>query len=239
MANPKQKPRPPYKQNVTNYVMHGQEYFHRPPMPDRCCPPHRERQCSYNYGCQHQPVPLSCNRCEHHVNPPYHYDQRQPNYNQMPHPQHPSYMPYQVPPQVPLCLKEVEVKSIGTQSQKKVSIFSKFAKKAEPLRQDVPQQNTQPSTEKPSFWKTMQEKAKQQQMQQQLKQKRPDPMDFSLKTQKQLAQGDMKLRNAMLKKLFYKRNPFSPRNLIVKTLLGKDKSSFGDPPKMYRPRMFI
>lgn len=66
-----------------------------------------------------------------------------------------------------------------------------------------------------------------------------DPMKFSFNTQKKLAEGDMKMRNAMLKKLFYKRNPFSPRNLIIKTLLGKDKSSYGEPNVTFRPRMFF
>lgn len=66
-----------------------------------------------------------------------------------------------------------------------------------------------------------------------------DPLAFSYLKQKQLAEGDVKMRNALLKKLFYKRNPFSPRNLIVRTLLGKDKSSYGEPPAIYRPKLFL
>ncbi|CAH0718698.1 unnamed protein product, partial [Brenthis ino] len=233
-VNTKHKAKPPFKQHITNYAMHGQEYFHPPPIPGTFCPPHPEGHCSYGQGYPHRPLPPEMySHCKYPINQfGMPYDHRMPpTCNPMVHPPCPNYDPYnQVPPQVPLCLKEIEVKSIGTQSQRKMSMFSKFAKKVQPTQQDASQQYSIPSPNKPTFWKSLQEKTKQQ---------NSDPLDFSLKTQKQLAQGDMKLRNAMLKKLFYKRNPFSPRNLIVRTLLGKDKSSYGNPPKMYRPRMFI
>ncbi|OWR55411.1 hypothetical protein KGM_205947 [Danaus plexippus plexippus] len=227
------KPRSPYRQHITNYAMHGQEFFHPPPIPQpHCCSPHlHEASHAERFGPTYNPYmhPSDIyNHQRHHLTIP-------PCYSQHPTQQHPkcdshcNYAP-QPQPQVPLCLKEVEVKSIGTQSFKRISFLEKLTAKAQPPPQTTPQPNTTPQREKPNFWKTLQEKAKQ---------NNPDPMEFSLKTQKQLAQGDYKLRNAMLKKLFYKRNPFSPRNLIIKTILGKDKSSFGDPPKMYRPRMFL
>lgn len=227
------KPRSPYRQHITNYAMHGQEFFHPPPIPQpHCCSPHlHEASHAERFGPTYNPYmhPSDIyNHQRHHLTIP-------PCYSQHPTQQHPkcdshcNYAP-QPQPQVPLCLKEVEVKSIGTQSFKRISFLEKLTAKTQPPPQTTPQPNATPQREKPNFWKTLQEKAKQ---------NNPDPMEFSLKTQKQLAQGDYKLRNAMLKKLFYKRNPFSPRNLIIKTILGKDKSSFGDPPKMYRPRMFL
>ncbi|CAH2086934.1 unnamed protein product [Euphydryas editha] len=234
------KSKPPFKQHITNYSLHGQEYFHPPPIPEQyCCPPHPHKH-SYNHDhIDARNIPQHLMRNELHDNYRQFYDPMIPSHR---HPK--SYYPPPLchnydpqcnqlqSPQVPLCLKEIEVKSIATQSERKMSIFHKFAKKIQPpVRQDATQQYSPPPAQnKPTLWKSLQEKAKQQ---------NPDPMTFSLKTQKQLAQGDMKLRSAMLKKLFYKRNPFSPRNLIVRTLLGKDKSSFGDPPKMYRPRMFL
>lgn len=239
------KSKPPFKQHITNYSMHGQEYFHPPPIPEQfCCPPHVHKH-PYNHDHRDsRNIPQHPMRNEFHDNCRQFYDPMHPSHrhpkNHYPSPLCPNYDPQynqlhspQSPiPQVPLCLKEIEVKSIATQSERKMSLIHKFAKKIQPpVRQDATQQYSAPPVQnKPTLWKSLQEKARQQ---------NPDPMTFSLKTQKQLAQGDMKMRSAVLKKLFYKRNPFSPRNLIVRTLLGKDKSSFGDPPKMYRPRMFL
>ncbi|XP_050344947.1 uncharacterized protein LOC126769954 [Nymphalis io] len=236
----KSKPGPPFKQNITAYTMHDQQYFHPPPISKHhSCPPHPHEYC---YNCDHKNIgnisqhPMRIEfidkqrvHCDHMIS-----SHRNP-INYSPIPLCPNYDPHykqQRAPQVPLCLKEVEVKSIGTQSVRKMSIFSKFTKKIQPpVNQNISQQNySTPTRDKPSLWKSWQEKAKQQST---------DPLAFSFKTQKQLEQGDMKIRNAMLKKLFYKKNPFSPRNLIIKTILGKDKSSFGNPPKMYKPRMFL
>ncbi|XP_026501630.2 uncharacterized protein LOC113404802 [Vanessa tameamea] len=238
-VKPKQKP--PFKQNITTYAMHDQQYFHPLPITKQHFgPPHSHEHC---YNCDHRNIR---NISQHPMRNEF-IDKQRLYYDQMipPHrnPTHYSPVPLcpnydrhyhqQQTPQVPLCLKEVEVKSIGTQSVRKMSIFSKFTKKIQPPAnqyQTSQQYYTPPTQNKPSLWKTWQEKAKQQST---------DPLAFSIKTQKQLEQGDMKIRSAMLKKLFYKRNPFSPRNLIIKTILGKDKSSFGNPPKMYKPRMFL
>lgn len=234
------KTKPPFQQRIQSYAMHGQEFYHPPPIPPlQCC--HSPRY-DYGYGydpqsCYQPPPP------EFHKHHKHHHDYTPaPQYN----PKYPITAPYpnydahynQLPPQVPLCLKEIEVKSIGVQSDRKVSILQKLTKKI-PVQQQkettVRETNwkhlpeSAPAKEKPSFWKSLQEKAKQ----------NDDTVKFSLNTRKQLEQGDMNIRNAMMKKLFYKRNPFSPRNLIVRTLLGKDKSSYGNPPKMYRPRMFV
>lgn len=230
------KTKPPFQQRIQSYAMHGQEFYHPPPIPPlQCC--HSPRY-DYGYGYDpqscYQPPPPEFHK--HHDYTPA------PQYN----PKYPITAPYpnydahynQLPPQVPLCLKEIEVKSIGVQSDRKVSILQKLTKKI-PVQQQkettVRETNwkhlpeSAPAKEKTSFWKSLQEKAKQ----------NDDTVKFSLNTRKQLEEGDMNIRNAMMKKLFYKRNPFSPRNLIVRTLLGKDKSSYGNPPKMYRPRMFV
>ncbi|XP_038215343.1 uncharacterized protein LOC119834896 [Zerene cesonia] len=240
--------KPPFPQHIMDYSVHRQEYFHPPPIHDsRYChahdAPHRHACGDDGYGPRTSPYNAHKHRqCQHDHSTPhcYHVQPREAapccnhdydaHYNNLPK-----------APQVPLCLKEIEVKSTGTQSDRKMSIFKKFKKKTQPplvqrpvIMQQQHSGGTQTAKEKNVLfnWKTLQQKAKQ-------ASSNSDPMKFSLKTQKQLAEGDMKLRNAMLKKLFYKRNPFSPRNLIVRTLLGKDKSSWGEPPKMYRPRMFI
>lgn len=263
----------PFRQEMMSYMMHEQEYYNRPPQ--------------YGHGFGYHPV---CPDHLSHVNPmqaqyhpchppemSYHHEQTAPGYRSPHMPSAPPYPnPYQAhhthdQPQVPLCLKEIEVKSIGTQSDRKMNLFGKFTKKMQGPAFTIPRnqvvedlQNNAPETtndkpnlfnwkaqrkaalpfamtrgkpqpiqlgkDKPALWswKTLQAKVNQ----------LDQPNSFTYETQKKLAQGDIKMRNAMLKKMFYKRNPFSPRNLIVRTLLGKDKSSYGEPPMMYRPRMF-
>lgn len=242
--------------------MHEQEYYHPPPIPANYQRPN-EYQTDYNppynpgspdYA---QPPPIHdlyapiaghSRMREQATASPYHSKQRPtapPLHTAYDNP----YKPMQQP-QVPLCLKEIEVKSIGTQSVRKMSIFRKIKKKMQAPTDQVAEFNqntcstqTQATSAppprpqmKPLFnWKKLQAKA----MAEHGK-LNTDPMKFSLKAERELAAGDLKLRNAMLKKLFYKRNPFSPRNLIVRTLLGKDKSSYGEPPVgSLRPRMFL
>ncbi|CAK1552686.1 unnamed protein product [Leptosia nina] len=237
----KPKSKPPFKQNIMNYNLHAQEYFHPPPN-TRCnncydhgfCSPHVHTFGDDGYSAQK----ASYERCKHRTHP---HCYSTPQYCEIPnvssaychHDRDPQ---CHNGPQVPLCLKEIEVKSIGTQSERKLSIFPRFKKYQAPQARLNPQNTmtTQTPKEKNILfnWEKLKEKATQ-------NASNADPMKFSLKTQKQLALGDMTMRNAMLKKLFYKRNPFSPRNLIVRTLLGKDRSSWGEPPRMYKPRMFI
>ncbi|CAH0406735.1 unnamed protein product [Chilo suppressalis] len=251
------KAKPPFHQEITNYSMHCQEYCNRPPIPTRNEPYHScsgsPRGCPHKcprHGSSTQSPMYECYNnhklpCGHRTDSPY----------QSPRP-HPSAPPYPNPyghlhhtqPQVPLCLKEIEVKSTGTQSERKMPFFRRFKKRMqEPVSvQRIDEYGARncatqtagkpqptkilPSSKLGNFnWKTLQAKVNE-----------LDKSDnFTYKTQKKLAEGDMKMRNAMFKKLFYKKNPFSPRNLIVRTVLGKDKSSYGEPPMLYRPRLFL
>lgn len=252
--------------------MHGQEYYQPPLMPSNYPRPN-EYQPDYNpaynppYNSSYNP-PYNPGLPDYAQPPPLH-DLYAPQHSRAreqasapPYPtkQRPTAPPlhtaYDTPykpmqqPQGPVCLKEIEVKSTATQSERKMSIFRKIKKKIQaPVDTSVEYQNTcstqtQATQSKPPQrpmmkplinWKKLQAKA----MAEHGK-LNTDPMKFSWQTEKELADGDLKIRNAMLKKLFYKRNPFSPRNLIVKTLLGKDKSSYGEPnARNLRPRMFL
>ncbi|CAB3252082.1 unnamed protein product [Arctia plantaginis] len=316
---------PPFRQQVTNYMMHGQEYFRSPPLKplyerrQEYQPPtndYRHGKLEYPQG----PHGYDTRQYEYHPRPHefqprqqdyqsrrHEYQPRANEYQHRPHEYQPDYHPPynpgergytsprlndpygqqqqpqqhdhpSIPPphlrqrptappfsssydtsysqmQPPLCLKEIEVKSTGTQSERKMSIFRKFGKKkqqpviithmaaagdqrsfsTQTAVNTSLQMNRQQKMTKPLFnWKSFQEKAKKAIPSPDL-----DPIAYSYQTQKELAQGNLKMRNAVLKKIFYKRNPFSPRNLIVKTLLGKDKSSFGDATGVLRPRMFF
>lgn len=241
----KSKP-PPFRQEVTNYMMNNQEYYHPPPIP----PMHSYQEHTHEYqnqqapcfpGGHHRPVqeifnPQSVHQQTIHEHKDHHYHPT-PNPTAPPYSQSfDNYIP--PPPNIPFCLKEIEVKSIGTQSDRKMSFFEKMKTKIQvPVQsarsEDYPQKNcsTQTSQNKPGLfnWKEFEKKPN----------KNTNPMAFSYLKQKQMAEGDMKMRNAMLKRLFYKKNPFSPGNLLVRTLMGKDKSSFGEAPTMYRPKMFF
>ncbi|XP_013184337.2 uncharacterized protein LOC106130116 [Amyelois transitella] len=223
----KKRKKPVFPQEVFNYAVHGQEFFHLPPIPPHLHPEYLAHQQ---------------NLLHHHFSPYSRYPAPLIQPTAPPCPcasPHPEYSPPYKPPEVPLCLKEIEVRSAGTQSDRKLPFFGKFGKKKPPDIQMLMQRNsmppprncsTQTAQNKPGFW-------------QKLNTPKPmtesDPRMFSFKKQKELASGDKKLKNAMLKKLFHKKNPFSPNNLIVKTLMGRDPSSFGEPPVMYRPRMFL
>ncbi|XP_045515932.1 uncharacterized protein LOC123708941 [Pieris brassicae] len=229
--------RPPFKQNILNYNVHAQECFNRP-RKARCCPAHdslQEYACGNDYVSQE----FTYDICKHGQHPQAHSTPQRCPMLRAPtccH-DHNHHDPPQIP-QVPLCLKEIEVKSIGTQSDRKLSLLPRFKKKVQSAQMQL-QQHSTITTQTPKErniilnWEKLKQKATKNVS------SNSDPLKFSIKTQKELALGDTKMRNAMLKKLFYKRNPFSPRNLIVRTLLGKDKSSWGDPPRMYKPRMFI
>ncbi|CAG9783469.1 unnamed protein product [Diatraea saccharalis] len=254
----------PFRQEITNYSMYSEEYDNRPPIARQNDPYHPYMDYRHGYA----RTPTSCfHGCPRHVTSPHSpmydgynnhkipYAQRTESPYGSPRP-HPSAPPYPNPydhhhhnqPQVPLCLKEIEVKSTGTQSERKMPFFRRLKKK---MQEPVTVQRTDDcgpincstqTAEKPQpakllptsklakiNWKTLQAKVHE----------LDNADNFTFKTQKNLAEGDIKMRNAMLRKLFHKRNPFSPRNLIVRTLLGKDKSSYGDPPMLYRPRMFV
>lgn len=240
----RQKTRPPFHQNVMNYNMHGQEYYVPPPMSAYFNQPHHHQyECSNHQPCH---SPRACyspgyeQTFKHSAKYSNEHGIRSPCTSPMP--PYPNYYdPHYgtASPQVPICLKEIEVKSIGTQSVRKMSLLQKFTNKMQvpatkPKESSQTPSSTQNTKEKPGKnlfdWKKLQAK---------VLEPNTDPFKYSYKTQKRLAEGDIKMRNAMVKKLFYKRNPFSPRNLLVRTLLGKDRSSFGEPPKMYKPRMFL
>lgn len=337
----------PYRQAVTNYMMHGREYYNNPPVPhdyaehrypldyadhvdnyaenpaplnyaERAGPRHyAENPNSRHYAenpdrrdypktpkprdhaersdprfyadhmnyaerldpREYMEPPIRRNHSKSPINRDYsgRYQQDyQPPYNpamaypplpsvpdndpyfdpRMHHTRRPSVPPAQYPPdfggyghmqsaasaQVPLCLKEIEVKSMATQSERKLSFFHKIKQKmhnpAEPVNNKPQALATQTKNrmwqappEKPSLWKTWQTKAME---------GKEDNMAYSYMQQQRLAAGDTNMRNKMIKKMFHKRNPFSPRNLIVRTLLGKDKSSYGNPPAAaVRPRIFF
>ncbi|XP_049867193.1 uncharacterized protein LOC126367620 [Pectinophora gossypiella] len=258
----------PYAQEITDYCMYGQEYYHQPPgppypPPGSPYPPHLDPYGGYvppPPGCEHRgpyyapPMPHphhSKSYAPHrvhnetiHEHSPAHF----PHSRSFPPPYPNQYNPnYGSDPQVPLCLKEIEVKSTGTQSERKISFFRKLGIKTPPpagpgknkevsrmsgstqTAQTAPREMVKPSLF--SGWKKFQERVRTDIEQ--------DPMAFGYKTSKKLAAGDTKMRKAMVKRLFYKRNPFSPRNLIVKTLLGNDPSSYGEPNIKMRPRMFF
>lgn len=233
------KKKPPFRQNITNYAMHDQKYYNPPPISPHYHPEYpQEKRPPYNYD-----GPYWDPRMQHsmrHVLPTH---CRSGGCSTAPYPQ--SYEGYhQMQPQVPLCLKEVEVKSIGCQSERKFSFFQKMTQKM---------QQTAGSTQGNSYQRhnstqTLQMRSEKAQNNGMFNWKNPqskfmdsqiNPAAFSYQTQKKLAQGDLKMKNAMLKKMFQKRNPFSPRNLIIRTLLGKDKSSFGEPTMTFRPRLFM
>ncbi|XP_053625649.1 uncharacterized protein LOC128683754 [Plodia interpunctella] len=239
---------PEFPQEIINYAMHGQEFFHLPPIP----PPHLHHEylahqpnlLHHHYSAYPgypssliQPTAPPCPCVSPHGEPQYHHHSKShhnPHYNH----QQNYYNPQNRQPEVPLCLKEIEVKSTATQSDRKLPFFGKFGRRSQemaPLIHHHPMPppktiSTQTKQNKPSFW-------------QKLNTPKPmtesDPRMFSFRKQKELLAGDAKLKNAMLKKLFHKRNPFSPNNLIVKTLMGRDPSSFGDAPVMQRPKMFL
>lgn len=276
------KPKTPFRQEITNYTMHGQEYFNRPPVP-----PYARPERPYGYGPPLGPPPgydpraYYANQTSPHNDAyprhsihrdtipeqgpsRFHHEHRHPDRHGYPSaPPYPNYDPHcsHQQPQVPLCLKEIEVKSTGTQSDRKMSFLQKLAKKqtvsatarSDPIKNNSTQtpqnNNNREKPEKPGLftgWKNQQAKGDANINNGKFIFKNPkgddantNPLKFSFKTQKQLAEGDVKMRNAMLKKLFYKRNPFSPRNLIVRTLMGKDQSSYGEPQVSFRPRMFF
>ncbi|XP_041977570.1 uncharacterized protein DDB_G0283697-like [Aricia agestis] len=218
---------PPFRQNITNYAMYSQEYYHPPPIKRQpyktmkhSTPMASPRFTPRNTARNHSPY-----YPDHPNIPPYYHDNPQTPPYQRYHPEGPM-------PQVPLCLKEIEVKSAGTQSERKMSLFKKLLVPKKVKVASEPSEKSKPPAKTKSGifnWKTLKESAKTGAI----------PKDFTFKTQQQLAQGDTKMKNALIKKLFYKRNPFSPRNLIVKTLLGNDPSSYGNPPKLIKPKYFI
>lgn len=231
------KKKPQFRQHIANYAMYDQEYYRSPPVSPNFRPnyPQDYRQ-HYNPDDPYRDPRMQQSRSHGYATPHLQYQPREYS-TAPPHSQcYDSYSHHPMQPQVPLCLKEVEVKSIGCQSERKISFFKRITQKVQQPSESTQSESlkhdsTQTANGKPPplfNWKTPPSK-----------QKDIDPLRYGYETQKKLAFGDVKMRNAMLKKLFYKRNPFSPRNLIVKTLLGKDKSSYGDPPSAFRPRMFF
>lgn len=72
-----------------------------------------------------------------------------------------------------------------------------------------------------------------------------EPIEYSLKTQKKLAEGDIKLRDALLSKLLKRKNPFSQKNMLARTLLGGKESAGWNMPgikkngTMRSPKLFM
>ncbi|KAJ2952456.1 hypothetical protein O0L34_g6764 [Tuta absoluta] len=259
---PKVRHLPPFRQEIINYAMHEQEFYNKPS--------YASGYDRYGYvppppGCEHRgPYYPRGPSVPHGAYTPHRrHEQTIPEHAPHYHHSHthPAMPPYQSPydpycnhhaPQVPLCLKEVVVKSTGTQSDRKMSFFHKLGRRT-PLdeRTDyIPPQprfteGTQTFAEmrrtqklasepsKPLFpgWKKFQDKVQ--------KDLSEDPLMYNYKMKQKLQDGDKKLKSTMVKKMFNKRNPFSPNNLIIRTLLGNDPSSFGEPNVTLKPRMFF
>lgn len=254
----------PFRQNITNYVMHGQEYYHRPPVPQYVRPEYG--QTPYDPRAYYNPLTSEASEfTPHRVHQQTilehassgHY--QQPSAPPYPGPYEPHYGHMHSPyaPQPPLCLKEVEVKSTSTQSEKKFSFFNKRPRKkprpstahasvfrGEPdprncstqtapfLRHSYPLTHELQKKEKPGFFSAFKNLQKGD-----YDEVGENPTTYGYKTHKRLAEGDINMRNALLNKLFFRKNPFSPRNLMVRTLLGKDKSKYAAP--VMKTRMFF
>ncbi|XP_063377681.1 uncharacterized protein LOC134664900 [Cydia fagiglandana] len=224
-----------FKQEFATYSMHEQEFLRPPPLlHDPRFPP------TYEYSPYHSPMTdYSSPRPVHN---------RYNRYDCMP-PEGPvmydnSYerCSHTKQPQVPLCLKEVEVRSIGTQSEKKTT-FRIFSQKKERkddavsslprplvsiLRDDRKTDTKLPDTKPENPRKLFNLKAK-------AAASKSEPLaTLTEKIQKDLTKNDKTMTNAMLRKLFYKRNPFSPQNRFVRTIMEKDA-----PVYTWRPRLFV
>lgn len=252
----------PFRQNITNYVMHGQEYYQRPPVPQYVHPEYG--QPPYDHRAYYPMTPETSEFTPHRVHQQTilehassgHY--QPPTAPPYPGPYEPHYGHMHAPyvPQPPLCLKEVEVRSASTQSEKKFSFFSKRSRKGQRQataqgavsrwEQDPKTCSTQTAPflknsdwhtyesqkkEKPGFFSALKNFQKGN-----FDDVGGNPRMFPFSTQNRLTEGDNKVRNVILKKLLIKKNPFAPRNMVVRTLLGKDK--FNITPAA-RTRMFL
>lgn len=249
-----------------NYVMHGQEYYHRTPVPQYARPEYG--QPPYDQRAYYTSIePESGEFTPHRVHQQTilehassgHYQQPSAPPFPAPYEAHYAHMHRPYAPQPPLCLKEVEVKSTSTQSEKKFSFFSKRPRKGQRpatarasvfrgehdprncstqtapfLKNNYPLTYKSHKKEKSGFFAALKHLQKGD-----YDDIGESPTTFGYNTHKRLAEGDMKMRNVLLKKLFYKRNPFSPRNLMVRTLLGKDKSRYGVGPPNMKTRLFF
>lgn len=236
------KKKHPFRQDITNYMMQGQEYYRPPPVLQDYYP-HPQYRHDYspplNPAMQNSPPPPA--------NYPYPDPRMQQQQPPSPHYHsgYPSAPPFanaydsynQMQTQVPLCLKEIEVKSMSTQSERKMSFFRKIKQKMQPpveqKRHDNAKNFATQTKQKPGFWKSLQTKA--------MEDYNVDPLAYSYIEQKKISDGNKKMTNAMLKNMFKRRNPLGTKNMILNTFLGKDKPSFAYPPdpRKYRPPKFI
>lgn len=239
--------KPPFRQEVTNYMMNNQVYDSPPPAPQN----YRQPYYSHDNHPPYDPTMQNYQPNPYYENDPRMYQKELPRGGRPHHhPGHPTAPPYSTPyenpyenfnqmqSQVPLCLKEIEVKSMGTQSERKMSFFRKIKQKIQPpieqtrdgrARHFATQTNTDKNN-KPGLWKSLQTKAFE---------GKKEPLAYSFTQKQKLAKDHNNLTNVMVKKMLYKRNPFSTRNLLVRTLMGKEKTSFGNAPPVYRPSMFL
>ncbi|XP_014368692.2 uncharacterized protein LOC106718980 [Papilio machaon] len=234
------KPKSPYRQHVTNYMMHREEYYHPPPIPPNY---HYHTSPEHSYR-----APVGLESRLTYLASPYasavqeqgmrhgSYPMTSSYSTSMEHPYH--QVPSQVPPQVPLCLKEIEVKSIGTQSEKKS--FMKILKSRLAVPKHIAVQdpieeahkNVSGITKRPGLmnWKNLNEKP--------LHTRNANVGISVKKTRDELRHTDMTIRNTLIKRFFYKRNPFSPQNPLLQTLLGKDKP-MEEPRNLLRTKMIL
>ncbi|KAI8435401.1 hypothetical protein MSG28_003718 [Choristoneura fumiferana] len=251
---------PPFRQEVSNYMMYGQEYYQQPPIPpfgpqrhprahspryDYRYPPYDPRRAAFsNAGMNDM---YDTYRERQHESPPY-YPGMHPQASAPPYTS--SYetpCSHNLQPQIPLCLKEIEVRSTGTQSERKMPFFKKFSQKKKQSATFLMQEEqnnvaaAQATQNKPKMfsWKQLQAKASKTAYD-------LEPIEYSLKTQKKLAEGDIKLRDALLAKLLKRKNPFSRKNMLMRTLMaGKESAGWNGPGVLQKtgairsPKMFM
>ncbi|XP_063359827.1 uncharacterized protein LOC134649046 [Cydia amplana] len=226
-----------FKQEFASYAMHGQEFLRPPPLRhDPRFPPTYD----YDYSPYNSPMtdysgprPLNDRYNRYDCMPPEGPVMYDNSYEQCSH---------ATKPQVPLCLKEVEVRSIGTQSEKKTT-FRMFSQKKQ-RKDDAVSPPPRPLVsilrdDRRTDTKIPDKKPENPRKLFNLKPKaaasKSEPMAaLTDKIQKDLTKNDKTMTNAMLRKLFYKRNPFSPQNRFVRTIMEKDTPTY-----KWRPRLFL
>lgn len=121
--------------------------------------------------------------------------------------------------------------STSTQSEKKLSFFKKLTMKLPQAKYNdddyYPSNSTQKKkVKKPGLFNSVPQR----------------PSDIALFTHaehKKMVLGDTKIRDECLKRMLKKKNPFSSKNLLLKTLMGKDTEPKFDPMKMMRSKLLM
>ncbi|XP_047988731.1 uncharacterized protein LOC125228277 [Leguminivora glycinivorella] len=225
-----------FNQEFATYAMHGQEFL-RPP------PPRHDPRCPPTYD--HDYSPYDSQMTDYSSPRPVtdrynHYDRMPPEGPVMYDNSYGEQCSHPTPPPGPLCLKEIEVRSVGTQIEKKTTfrMFSQKKEKGDDADSPPPRplvsilrnklEDTKSDTKPGKGRKLFNVKP-------QATASKSEPMaSLTEKIQKDITKNDNTISTAMLRKLFYKRNPFSPQNRFVRTIMEKDT-----PVYTWRPRLFL